>query len=154
ACESASDSAAACGRADPDSRQQYWILRRGVMMGRGAFMLAVLVLKVALAADSTAFVPDELGHTVDTGARVDARLPDGSTALQWAVYRGEPSEVQRLIHAGANVSVANNYGATAMSIAAEAGDATIIRLLLKAGADPDSANAEGQTALMSVARTG
>ncbi len=116
--------------------------------------LAALALRVAVAADSTAFVPDEVARTVDTGARVDARLPDGSTPLQWAVYRGDVSEVQRLIHAGASVSVANNYGATAMSIAAEAADTAIIRLLLKAGADPDSANAEGQTALMSVARTG
>ncbi len=68
--------------------------------------LAALALRVAVAADSTAFVPDEVARTVDTGARVDARLPDGSTPLQWAVYRGDVSEVQRLIHAGASVSVA------------------------------------------------
>jgi uncharacterized protein len=114
-----------------------------------------LVLQASAgAADSTAFVPDDVARSVETGARVDARLPDGSTALQWAVYRNDINEAQRLIRAGANVSIANNYGATAMSIAAEAGNAVLIRLLLKAGADPDSPNAEGQTALMSVARTG
>jgi ankyrin repeat protein len=83
--------------------------------------VAALVLRVAVAGDSTAFVPDDVARAVDTGAHVDARLPDGSTALQWAAYRGDASEVQRLIHAGANASVANNYGATAMSIAAEGG---------------------------------
>ena len=104
--------------------------------------------------DSTAFVPEDELRSVAAGARVDARLPDGSTALQWAVYRGDTGEVQRLIHARADVSIANQYGATAMSIAAETGNAEIIRLLLRAGADPDSANSEGQTALMAVARTG
>jgi serine/threonine-protein phosphatase 6 regulatory ankyrin repeat subunit B len=124
---------------------------------RKAAILAGLLLAgrgPAVAGDSIAFVPDEVAQQVTAGARVDARLPDGSTALQWAVYRGDVDEVRRLIHAGANVSLANNYGATAMSVAAEAGNTALIQLLLKAGADPDSPNREGQTALMSVARTG
>lgn len=108
----------------------------------------------ALAAASSSFVPDEALQTVQTGAKVDARLPDGSTALQWATYRGDVAEVKRLIRAGADVSIANNYGATAMSVAAEAGNTEIIRLLLNAHANPDSPNSEGQTALMAVARTG
>ena len=116
--------------------------------------LQLLLQRPLFAADSIAFVPEDAAHSVAAGASVDARLADGSTALQWAVYRGDVNEAQRLIRAGANVSVANNYGATAMSIAAEAGNTAVIRLLLKAGADPDSANPEGQTALMSVARSG
>jgi ankyrin repeat protein len=87
-------------------------------------------------------------------ADVNAREPDGSTPLQWAVYRRDVAEVERLLEAGADVSLANNYGATPMSLAAVTGDAAVIRLLLRAGADPDSPNAEGQTALMAVARTG
>ena len=109
---------------------------------------------IAAGADSTAFVPDDVLHSVAPGGPANARLPDGSTPLQWAAYRGDTKEVERLIRAGADVSAANNYGASAMSIAAEAGNTDIIRLLLKAGADPDSPNAEGQTALMAVARTG
>jgi uncharacterized protein len=108
----------------------------------------------SMVSDSAAFVPADIMHSVDRGASPNARLPDCSTPLQWAAYRGDSAEVQRLIHAGAEVSAINNYGASALSIAAEAGNTEIIRLLLKAGADPESPNAEGQTALMSVARTG
>jgi ankyrin repeat protein len=88
------------------------------------------------------------------GGDVNTRRPDGSTALQWAVYSNDVEEVKRLLAAKADVSIANHYGATPMSLAAVAGNTEIIRLLLKAGANPESPNAEGQTALMSVARTG
>ncbi len=108
----------------------------------------------AEAQESIAFVPEEVARALEAGGDVNARLPDGSTPLQWAVYRRDAEKVQQLLRAGADVSLASNYGATAMSIAAEAGDANIIRMLLKAKADPDSPNAEGQTALMAVARTG
>jgi uncharacterized protein len=93
-------------------------------------------------------------RSLSTGAAPDASLPDGSTALHWAVYRGEVTEVERLLRAGADESATTRYGVTAMSLAAEAGNAQIIRLLLKAGANADSPNPEGQTALMAVARTG
>lgn len=85
---------------------------------------------------------------------VSERGPDGSTPLQWAVYKGDAAEVQRLIRAGANVGEANDFGATPMQLAAETGDVAILRMLLDAGADVDSPNEEGQTALMVVARTG
>ena len=85
---------------------------------------------------------------------VEQRAPDGSTPLQWAVYRGDAAEVKRLLRTGANVREANLYGATPMQLAAETGDVAILKLLLDAGADADSPNDEGQTALMVVARTG
>ncbi len=83
-----------------------------------------------------------------------ARQPDGSTALQWAVYDEDLPRVQKLLAAGADVAATNDYGATALSLAAEQGNARIIQALLKAGADASATNAEGQTALMAVARTG
>ncbi len=89
---------------------------------------------------------------VDAG--VDWRGPDGSTALQWAVYDGDVERVQRLIADGADVNLANNYGANPMQLAAEVANVELLKLLLDASADPDSANPEGQTALMLVARTG
>jgi ankyrin repeat protein len=85
---------------------------------------------------------------------VNARKPDGSTPLQWAVYEGNAGEVRRLIDAGADVALANDYGATPMSLAAEVADTQVLRMLLDAGADADSPNPEGMTALMAVARTG
>jgi len=87
-------------------------------------------------------------------SNVNARKPDGSTPLQWAVYDDDVAEVRRLIKAGADVTLANNYGATPMSIAAEVANTEIVKLLLDAGADADSPNADGMTALLAVARTG
>jgi ankyrin repeat protein len=88
------------------------------------------------------------------GAAPDVRGSDGSTPLQWAVYRNDATEVKRLLKAGAKVGENNNYGATPMQMAAATGNAQILDLLLGARADVDSPNAEGQTALMAVARTG
>ena len=85
---------------------------------------------------------------------VNARQPDGSTPLQWAVYEGKTAEVRRLIDAGADVTLANEYGASPMSLAAEVADTAVLKMLLDAGADADSPNADGMTALMTVARTG
>jgi ankyrin repeat protein len=88
------------------------------------------------------------------GASPEVRGPDGSTPLEWAVYRNDAAEVKRLIKAGADVAEANEYGATPMQMAAATGNTQILKLLLEAGANADSRNAEGQTALMAVARTG
>jgi ankyrin repeat protein len=85
---------------------------------------------------------------------VNERNADGSTPLQWAVYKGDVAEVRRLIDAGADVALGNEYGATPMSLAAEVANTEILELLLDAGADVESPNADGQTALLAVARTG
>ena len=85
---------------------------------------------------------------------VNRRDVDGSTPLQWAVYKGDVAEARRLVRAGADVSLANNFGATPMSLAAEVGNADMLEVLLEVGANVDSPNADGQTALMAVARTG
>jgi ankyrin repeat protein len=129
-------------------------LRGFLLIAARAGALTLAVPGAALAADASAFVADGAAAPATKAGDANARESDGSTPLQWAVYRRNAAEVQRLLKAGADVSLANNYGATPMSLAAATGDAEIIRLLLKAGADPDSANAEGQTALMAVARTG
>jgi uncharacterized protein len=100
------------------------------------------------------FLTSDAKGLAAASADVNARLADGSTALQWAVYNGDLAEVQRLIKAGADVKAVNRYGASAMSIAAVASETQIVRALLKAGADAESPNAEGQTALMAAARTG
>ncbi len=89
-----------------------------------------------------------------TGASATESGPDGSTALQWAVFRNDLVEAKRLLAAGSKVTKANAYGVTAMQLAAETGNGPMLKVLLDAGADVDSPNPEGQTALMLVARTG
>ena len=101
--------------------------------------------------------PEPVGRALPGAPKkedVNPREADGSTPLQWAVFRNDVAEVKRLLRAGANVKLANNYGVTAMTLAAEVGNTEMLKVLLEAGADPDSPNPEGMTALHAVARTG
>jgi ankyrin repeat protein len=107
-----------------------------------------------IALPALVFIGFRIGVGGAEDADVNARKPDGSTPLQWAVYENDVAEVRRLIGAGADVSLANEYGATPMSLAAEVANTEILKQLLDAGADPESPNADGMTALMAVARTG
>jgi ankyrin repeat protein len=90
----------------------------------------------------------------DVSGDVDARRPDGSTPLQWAVFADDLDEAKRLIAAGADVNAENNYGINAMLLAADIASTELIRLLLKHGADANTANADGETPLHLVARAG
>jgi uncharacterized protein len=92
--------------------------------------------------------------SVQRKENVNHRNADGSTPLQWAVFKGDVAEARRLLRGGANVSLANHYGATPMSLAAEVGNTEMLKVLLEAGANANSPNADGQTALLAVARTG
>jgi ankyrin repeat protein len=93
-------------------------------------------------------------RALEDGADVDARGPDGATALIWAAHQGDRELVAALLARDANPDLANDYGVTALAAAAVEADAEIIGALLTAGADVESPNAEAQTALMVVARTG
>ena len=93
-------------------------------------------------------------RALEDGADVDARGPDGATALLWAAHRGDRELVAALLARDANPDAANDYGVTPLAAAAVEADAEIVGALLEAGADVESPNAEGQTALMVVARTG
>jgi uncharacterized protein len=123
------------------------------------YLRAMIAVSAALmsvsAISSAANVAANAASNTNSAIKVsDTRGPDGSTPLQWAVFKNDVGEVKRLLKAGADVAEANVYGATPMSLAAEVGDAKLLKVLLDAGADADSPNSEGQTALMLVARTG
>jgi len=107
-------------------------------------------LLAAAEADDRATALAQLREGID----VDARGPDGSTALLWAAYHGDLDLVERLIDAGADVNVKNDFGAFALSEAAIAGEAPLIKALLAAGAEVDAANADGETSLLAAARSG
>jgi ankyrin repeat protein len=79
---------------------------------------------------------------------VDAKEPDGSTALLWATYKVDHELVRALLKAGAKANVTNNYGSSPLTEAVKLGDVDLVRILLEAGAHPDSPNQDNQTALM------
>ena len=91
---------------------------------------------------------------VADGVDVDARHPDGATALLWAAYRGDTTMVDLLLAAEADVNAANEYGETPLSVACQSRALGLAETLLSAGADPSVAKPTGETALMTAVRVG
>jgi ankyrin repeat protein len=87
-------------------------------------------------------------------ANINAALPDGATALAWAVFLDLPDIATKLIAAGANVNTAGEYGETPLTLALANGDVALARQLLKAGADPKVTRWNGETTLMIAAGAG
>ena len=79
---------------------------------------------------------------------VNAKAPDGSTALMWAVFNVDRELVRALLKAGAKANVTNSYGSTALTEAIKVEDIELVRMLLDAGANVNSPNLDNQTALM------
>ena len=48
---------------------------------------------------------------LDAGTDVNAKSPDGATALQWAVHGDQELMVELLLEVGADVGITNRYGA-------------------------------------------
>jgi len=138
-------------------------------MNRLAFTLpAVLALCVAGAAGAAtpdpaiivatkAGDPSAVRTLVQQKADVNAREPDGTTALHWAVRVGSGTIVDVLLSAGADVNAVNRYGLTPLAVATKAGQTAMMQKLLTAGADVARSGAglpEGQTLLMHAAQIG
>ncbi len=85
---------------------------------------------------------------------VDARQPDGATALLWAAQWDDVETADLLLAAGAKVGLVNDFGVSAMHMAAANGSEAMVSRLLKAGADPNTTLPTGESALMSAALTG
>ncbi len=88
------------------------------------------------------------------GADVNAALPDGATALAWAVHRNDLQMSDLLIQTGANPNAENSLGVTPLSLACTNASSPMVQLLLSAGANPNLALQSGETPLMTCARTG
>lgn len=74
-------------------------------------------------------------------------LPDGSTALSWAVESQNPELVRLLLDAGARVNGLDNLAASPLVVACQYGNSEIIEMLLAAGADANAATSDGKAAL-------
>ena len=91
---------------------------------------------------------------LDAGTDVNAKSPDGATALQGAVHGDQELMVELLLEVGADVGITNRYGVSAASLAAENGNSIILKRLLEAGSNPEQTMPGGETLLMTAARTG
>ena len=134
--------------------------------GGSAAAIAILLFGAASFA-SAASGPESLVDLVRAGNReavlaaitspavdVNAKEPDGSTALLWATYKVDHELVRALLKDGAKANVTNNYGASPLSEAVKLGDVDLVTMLLDAHADPNAANEDGETALMVAASLG
>lgn len=81
-------------------------------------------------------------------------LPDGTSALHWAVRADDIDTVSALIAAHANVRLTDPDGVSPLALACANANAAMIRKLLAAGADVNSPDPSGETALMIAARIG
>lgn len=96
----------------------------------------------------------EIERLLKRGADVNAPLPDGATALQWAAYHGDAKLTEKLLKAGADPRLANHNGATPLWLASARGDAAVVKALLAGGADANEALPLGRRPLMLAARAG
>ena len=85
---------------------------------------------------------------------VDARSPDGATALLWAAHWNDLETAQLLLGAGANANTTNDFRMTPLSLACTNGNAAFVEALLKAGANPNTPIATGETPVMTCAGSG
>ena len=85
------------------------------------------------------------------GIDLDARAPNGDTALMIAAYKGQEDNVRALLARGAQV---NQPGWTALHYAAANGHRDLVFLLLEHNAFIDALSPNGTTPLMMAARDG
>lgn len=104
--------------------------------------------------------PEMIALLAAKGADVNARTPDGTTALHYAAGRGQAETVRLLLQKGARAGAKNQAGETPLHQAAwnagvggefgappYQGKDEIIALLVAAGADANARTADGMTPL-------
>jgi ankyrin repeat protein len=132
----------------------------GMLLRAAALSATIAVLSLG-ALPGHAVEPQTLSGLIRTGNReavlaaitspdldVNARDPDGSTALLWATYKVDHELVRALLKRGATANITNLYGSTPLTESVKVNDIELVSMLVDAHADPNSANQDGQTALM------
>lgn len=87
-------------------------------------------------------------------ADVNARQPDGASALHWAAHRDDRDAARLLLEFRADANAVDDYGMTPLMLAAGNGSASMILMLIGGGADVNQSQPSGETPLMAAARTG
>src|SRR5665213_194467 len=67
----------------------------------------------------------------------NAKLPDGTSALHWAVRSDDLEIVSLLVQAKADVNAADPHGITPLALACANANVEIVRKLMAAGANPN-----------------
>ncbi|MFK7818442.1 MAG: ankyrin repeat domain-containing protein [Planctomycetaceae bacterium] len=122
--------------------------------------IAILVCSNACAIASSQFIQAiknqqwSQAEQLFDAADPNHKLPDGMTALHWAVQHENGKWTERLLHKGADPNVSNDYDVTPLSIACTKQDANMTRALLEAKADPNKRTAGNVACLMQAARSG
>jgi len=91
---------------------------------------------------------------IKSGADVNQRSGDGSTALLWAAHNSNVEIARALIAAKAAIDTPNDFGVTPLLEASRYGDTDTIKALLEGGADVAASAREGETPLMAASRAG
>jgi len=120
-----------------------------VLFPAPSFSASLTVAEAAMHEDKAA-----VRSLIEQKADVNAVLPDGTTALHWAVETDDAETVGLLLQAGANVKAQDRYGLTPLYFACANGNAAIIRKLLAAGADANAPGKGGETMLIAAVRAG
>ena len=97
---------------------------------------------------------DAVRALVQQRVDVNARQPDGATALHWAAHWDDVQTAALLLGAGANPNTVTDLGVAPLYLACLNGSARMVETLLMAGADANSTRPTGETALMTCSRTG
>jgi ankyrin repeat protein len=120
---------------------------RSRLEGNGA-PLAMALMPVNGASDSRETAKLQVARLlIERGAGVDARDPQGQTALHRAASRGQLAAVDLLVQRRAAINAVDVTGLTPLHLAVKEGHARVAARLLEAGASVRLAAKDGATAL-------
>jgi 7,8-dihydropterin-6-yl-methyl-4-(beta-D-ribofuranosyl)aminobenzene 5'-phosphate synthase len=82
------------------------------------------------------------------GADMEAKFPNGSTALFWTIPEGHKEILELLMAKGADINAKQNDGTSLLHIAAALGQTEIAELLINKGLGPNTKQSVGSTPLV------
>lgn len=134
-----------------NNKLQYLLI---IAMAAGVFAGPFALANEKLAAAAEHHDVQLLRQLLESGADVNSRLIDGSTALHVASKANHLDVVKILLDAKADPNATNRYGITPIYSAARNGNVEILSALLDAGADSNTILPTGETVLMLATKTG